>query len=109
MATRLLRRRMVDVHMEREAREPKLAGKLDGNVVGGLLGRERVGLAERHQDRKAVLVRDYVIRELRHGPISVWIPIREWSALACSSTTDRSNGWRLVTAVLQNGHFKMKC
>src|SRR5215207_2464448 len=57
----LRRRMMVAMHVEGEAGEAELARKLDGHVIRRLLGRKRVGLAERHQDRPAALVRDDVI------------------------------------------------
>jgi hypothetical protein len=58
------------MHIEREAGEPELVGKLDRDVIGRLLGRKRAGVAERHQDRPAAVVRDYIIRELRHDKYS---------------------------------------
>ncbi len=49
-----------------------LRANSDRNVVGDLLGRERVGGSERHQDRPTAVVRHHVIRELRHDSILVW-------------------------------------
>ena len=86
----------------------QLARQLDGDVECRLLGRERVGLAERHQDRPAALVRDDVIRELHHGPTSR-CPRRQWRAPARRSTAERRDGWRRVTPVFQNERVKVKC
>src|SRR5205823_15014070 len=61
---------VLDVDVNRLAGAAKLAGVLDRGLVGRALGRKRVGMSGRDDDRPAVMIRKNVVTQCHDAPQS---------------------------------------